>query len=338
MAGTPLRGGISKGASGAPSRPAGGRAHESATVPQSPSRSAPPEGGDRRGAPRTEEDDAPRGGEEVRSVESDDNVEVEIQPRPRRGAAVEGSDGNGTSPLVAKIKELIKQTPFAKWRRAGEELRSGSLHPHPREIWEYLYAIDIPTGVLVFRSCQPINNEYTRGGYTVTPIGPESFTIETRPRGWTGREITDPFRASSSPKEVRQVLADGQIAADIFRQVRELMRAYQRERKQKFEQESIAIVKALLSGTRSIPFDKWKRVDADAKTLHYQAEIDLVAVEVSRVGNEDDAAYQILLRQEELSFKNFDASTARQFFELIESSATNAKLLELSKLLEGAGF
>lgn len=242
-------------------------------------------------------------------------------------------------PVLQKIRGLLSQAKPDKWRSGGEELNTKAKYPRHLDTWEQVLAIDMADGILVLRSSLPVKCEYLVGGYTLTPVALENYTVEMRAKGWNLRELVDPYYRNTGRKDKRcDVLLEGSMAGVLYREIRTLVESFIRERKRSFEEECMDLVRRLPDVIPTTKAESWERV-IEKNALRFAGTVENIQIEVSKTTTDGKDHYDAKLCREELTSKNTVINNmAKDLFDKIDSLGKNAKLNELSKLLEGAGF
>ena len=165
--------------------------------------------------------------------------------KPATHSEAEGSKGPGG--LLEKIKTTLANTPAERWEQGGEDLDPSKKHQRAQESWEQLYCTDTKTGVLVLRYSIPVVSNFFAGGYSFVESGIPRYLIELRPRGWTPRMIIDPhYRGAGAAERSHQVLADGDVARQLYIEVHTAIKQYRESLRRDFNDS----VERLIAGIR----------------------------------------------------------------------------------------
>lgn len=242
------------------------------------------------------------------------------------------------NPILEKIKVVLKSTDPGKWSRAGNQLQSDALYPKALDTWEHLYTLDIPNGVLVLRASTPVESKFVRGGYQISPRAAERFTIELRAQGWSPRELIDPYyRMSQKGSAKFETLAEGQYVRELFVDIQFRYRDHTRSRQDDLSIRAAEIIESFSVGKRAIEAADWNQVVSEPGRSVFQATIDGIGVEISKVTNQDLDSFHSTFSRDSLQYRIDSTRALKELFLAVEEKTRLAQLEALSKILEPLG-
>lgn len=252
----------------------------------------------------------------------------------------------GESPLLTKVKDLLKRADPGKWRREGEELDLDRKYPQQRDSWEKSYSISINNGILVIRSTQPVKCAYFGGGYTITPLGNPVYTVEIKASSFNARDVVEPGQrtttsAVSGPAQKVEVLAEGRVAETIYELVHTTVRKHLDDQREGFEHDAQELFDKLLNRDRELTSESWDKTEKEEKegpVVTYTATISGMKTEVSRRVQGSSERYSVTFNRGGLKQERKEGAQIRELFEIVEDAARNVRLMALSKVLEGVVF
>ena len=101
--------------------------------------------------------------------------------------------------------------------------------------WEELFCTDTKNGVLVLRRSTPLVSNFFGGGYTFSEQGLPRFFVEIRSRGWAPKMLIDPYyRSSGGVDKSYRILAEGDVARQLYMEVEGSVREYRDSLKRDF--------------------------------------------------------------------------------------------------------
>ncbi|MCO6429263.1 MAG: hypothetical protein J5J00_00245 [Deltaproteobacteria bacterium] len=254
-------------------------------------------------------------------------------------AQAAGAEEQSKNPLMAKIQSTISQSDPEKWERYGDDLNTEGKYQKPRDAWEIVYCINIPNGILAFRSSQPLTSQYFGGGYTLTPLSSERYTVELRPRAWDPRTLIDPyFRAALEKDRQFQLLADGDVARQVFMQIKATIESFSGERREEIKHQIEQLAANITDRTAASSAEEWRKDSPNFDTTEYHSSFDGVDVTVSFTKKNGIDNYRLTFCKDKVAVKTVDAAVAKSIFEAVEEKQAQAALEALSKVLDGAGF
>ncbi len=251
----------------------------------------------------------------------------------------EDSEGQGQSPVLLKIKEILKSTDPNRWGRAGAALNPNSTYPKALENWEQVYTLDLPNGVLVLRSSTPVDCKFVRGGFLFTPKAAERFLIELRPQGWNPKELIDPYHRGgvSRGEKKHETLAEGQYARELFMDVKDRYEKHTRTKQEDLNAVTANLLESLAYGRTAIRLEDWEQTTSEISRSVYQGKIDGVSIELSKVINEGLDSYHAVCSRDGLQTRVSATRALQDLYLRVEEVVRLSQLEALSKILEPLG-
>lgn len=235
--------------------------------------------------------------------------------------------------LYQKIKKLIEISEESKFISYDERLNLDKTYPKPRKTWEIVHTVKINDGNLVFRESTPLAAIYITGGYQLKEADEPRYTIELRPEGWDAIEIVDPFRITSEyANKEYEILAEGDLAKDLVKQVQEKLYIYNSHAKEEFKQvviEKLEYIKKHMQETNGI----WKKRE-DAQAMIYSATFDDIMLHICKEKTQYSANYFIYAKKKQIAVKIDDRNLSSELYDLIDKLSEVTGLINLEKALE----
>ncbi len=244
-----------------------------------------------------------------------------------------------TSPLFLKIRDTLTNSDPAKWDKYGEDLKSDVKHPKSYDKWDIAYCIDLPNGLLTFRSSQNVISEYFGGGYTLKPDGIITYFIELRPRSWDPRTLIDPFFRSTLEKDKQyKPLADGEVAKELYELIENTYVNFSSQKKRGITESIQHLANNIIQIATEGEIAQWQRNESQENKVSFTATINEVNAEIIRTKRLDLFAYELILSRDTVSSQIKDPTLAKDLFNLLEDKTKNAALEALQDVLDEAGF
>ncbi len=267
----------------------------------------------------------------------DDMIEI---PEDDSWASSTPDESSGVDRLFNEIKMILAEADPAKWEQGGEELNASQKYPRALDVWERVFARDIPNGVLVLRSSQVTKSQFFGGGYSIVPTGGVSYTVELKPKGWNAKVMVDPYnRVQGRNEGVTQILVEGDLAETLFKHVKTTFENHHSRLRKDFEDQVKELLKNLRKRVAETPKDKWEKIETDKRLMSYVAYFDGIKVELQRTGAEPQSStYKLMLSKESLKAKPIEGIEAKELFNTIVDVEKKTALMQLKKILDGAGL
>lgn len=245
-------------------------------------------------------------------------------------------DTNKKLPVIERIKQILSATPAERWEQGGEPLDADKKYQRPQECWEEVFCTDTKTGVLVLRKSTPITSNFYGGGYVFAVASEPRFLVELRARGWAPKMLIDPnFRASPSANKNCQVLAEGRVAAELYREIAHMVATFREEQRRDFNDSVSRLLANINEQIQETSADDWQEAEsAEPGFTGYRGEIDGLVVDVSSIVRDQTAGYYMSFSQHGLRWHCRDSVLCREIFTLVDESLKSAGLEQLGKVLE----
>jgi hypothetical protein len=236
--------------------------------------------------------------------------------------------------LLQKIKDLLASADPDTWRKGGDEFVSGRVQDKPRQTWEEIYSLEISKGTLVFRRSTPLKSEFLGRGFVLTRAGNPEYFVELRAKGWHHSELTDPYKRSRNTDNAFTLLAETNIAEELYAYVTDSYNSYHNQKQAEFDREVYTILKLLPEKLQNDASHSWEQVQVDDMEVKFVGKSNEIQIEVSRKKENGRFFYSLVgKRLRELS-KVRDEALAKEIFEAVEELGQTSRLLTLSKALE----
>ena len=249
----------------------------------------------------------------------------------------QGGEG-GTKAVVSlldKIRNTLANTAPERWEQGGEPLDAKRRFPRSRETWEQVYLTDTKSGTLVLRSSTPISNNFFSGGYTFSEAGPSRFLIELRGRGWSPKALLDPsFRGGGGIEREVQVLAEGDIAEQLYREVEAIVRQYRESLRRDFNDSVARLTANMKEAIGETTAADWQVVEGDVGVRGYRTEINNLTVTVACLTSDVSTSFSLTVGRSGLVWQCRDPFLMQEAFKLVDESVKTASLEHLGKVLD----
>jgi len=253
--------------------------------------------------------------------------------KPAIHSEAEGSKGPGG--LLEKIKTTLANTPAERWEQGGEDLDPSKKHQRAQESWEQLYCTDTKTGVLVLRYSIPVVSNFFAGGYSFVESGIPRYMIELRPRGWTPRMIIDPhYRGAGAAERSHQVLADGDVARQLYIEVHTAIKQYRESLRRDFNDSVERLIAGIREQVQMTAADDWQAVEGEDKYTGYRADINGMTVTVGCLIKALSAMHSMNFSKYGLKWDCRDSNLCKEIFAVVDESVRQSSLEQLGKVLD----
>lgn len=255
-------------------------------------------------------------------------------------AVKSGGDKSAVTPgsqralILEKIHALIDRADPDSWRHGGDRLRPDTHLLKPQKTWEEVFTQDIEKGTLVFRCSIAVTCEFLGRGFKPVPVSDPQYTVELRARGWHHSELTDPNRRSQLSDRTCHILAEGDIAVELFQHVEETFASFHCARQAEFDKQANVLASLLPSRLEEETVNSWDRNEVSPDEVHYTSLIDDCTVDVHRTIVDGREVYGITVSQRNLTSEIADLELVREVFTAVEELGQTSRLMTLSKALE----
>lgn len=249
-------------------------------------------------------------------------------------------EGGGDAPrqsggLLEKIKTTLANTPADRWEQGGEELDTGKRYQRARETWEQLFCTDTKTGVLVLRCSMPVVSNFFAGGYSFTESGVSRYTVELRPRGWTPKMILDPsFRGAQASARSVQVLAEGEIARQLYAEVQFAVKQHRESLRRDFNDSVERLNASIREQVQTTAAEDWQPVEGEQGFTGYRADVNGITVTVGSTVRERSSSYSMSFSKYGLKWECRDGNLCKDIFSIVDESVRQSSLEQLGKVLD----
>ena len=241
----------------------------------------------------------------------------------------------GVVTLLDKIRNTLANTAPERWEQGGEPLDAKRRFPRARETWEEVYFTDTKSGTLVLRSSTPISNNFFSGGYTFSAAGVTRYLIELHGRGWSPKALLDPaFRGSGGMERAVQVLAEGEIAEQLYREVEGIVRQYRGSLRRDFNDSVARLTANMREAIGETTAADWQVVEGDVGVKGYRTEINNLTVTVACATSDVSTSYSLTVGRSGLVWQCRDPFLMQEAFNLVDESVKTASLEHLGKVLD----
>ncbi len=247
------------------------------------------------------------------------------------------AEGDTAKPsgLLEKIKATLANTPADRWEQGGEALDSSKRYQRSQETWEQLFCTDTKTGVLVLRCSTPVVSNFFAGGYSFTEASVSRYSVELRPRGWAPKMILDPgFRGTQATARQVQVLAEGDVARQLYMEVQAAVRQHQDSLRRDFNdsvERLSANIREQIQGTAA---EDWQSVEGEAGYTGYRADVNSMTVTVGCIVRDRSSQHSMTFTKYGLRWDCRDMNLCKEVFTMVDESVRQASLEQLGKVLE----
>lgn len=247
----------------------------------------------------------------------------------------EPAPGKGTVSLLDKIRNTLANTAPERWEQGGEPLDTARRFPRSQETWEQVFFTDTKSGTLVLRSSTPVSNNFFGGGYSFSAAGPSRFFIELRGRGWSPKALLDPsFRGAGGIEKATQVLAEGDIAEQLYLEVELIVKQYRESMRRDFNDSVARLTANIKEAIGETTAADWQIVEGDVGVKGYRTEINNLTVTVACMKNDISTAYSMTVGRAGLVWQCRDPFIMQEVFTLVDESVRTASLEHLGKVLD----
>ena len=237
--------------------------------------------------------------------------------------------------LLDKIRATLANTAPERWEQGGEPLDTNRRFPRSRETWEQVFFTDTKNGTLVLRSSRPLSSNYHGGGYAFSEAGPPRFMIELRGRGWSPKALLDPsFRGAGGIEQPAQMLAEGDIAEQLFREIEVMVKQFRESQRRDFNDAVARLTSNIKESIGETRADDWQPVDGDVGVRGYRTEINNLTVTVACLVTDVSSQYSLSVSRHGLVWACRDPFLMQEAFNLVEESVKTASLEHLDKVLD----
>jgi hypothetical protein len=258
-----------------------------------------------------------------------------MDDKTKPDGADEGAAKGSSATLLEKIRQTLSSTAAERWEQGGERLDANRRFQRPQERWEQVFCTDTKSGVLVLRSSQPITTNFHGGGYHFAAVGSARYTIELRGRGWSPRALLDPsFRGSGGIEKSCQVLAEGDVAKELFAEVEQIVRQHRETMRRDFNDSVARLTANIREHIGETTAADWQNVEGDFGFRGYRTEINGITVTVGSASNDLSTSYSLTLGKFGLVWYCRDPFLMQEVFKLVDESVKTASLEQLGKVLE----
>ncbi len=274
--------------------------------------------------------------------EKDDSTPSSSAPaNPTSNDSKKDKEVPTTDANLERIRRLLISTEPEKWRVGGADLTELLRFARPRNVYEQILVRDIEQGSLALHMIQPIACQYLPGGYQFIPNGPARYSIEVRDRIFDADKAVDPKYSAAQKGKRCDILATGEIAKNLFNQIRDVIRSFSKNKQKVFETKAVSIVNTIIDRVEQSDFSDWQKTkEATEKTdsLCYSTQIEGVTVEVIKTTEQWESSFSILIRDEKMLYDRATPNLSRAAFQALEKLDQNSQIEKLGEALTGLGF
>lgn len=263
-----------------------------------------------------------------------------MSDKPKDDKSDIGADSNAggaasSMTLIEKIKHTLSSTAPERWEQGGEPLDTSRRFQRAQNTWEEIYSTDTKTGVLVLRSSTPLGSNFFAGGYNFSPAGPARYLIELRGRGWSPKMLLDPaFRGAGGVERSVQILAEGDIAQQLFREVEQIVKSFRETMRRDFNDSVARLMSNLKDNIGETEAGDWSSVEGDVGYKGYRTEINGLTLTIGSISNDLSTSYSLNLSRMGLVWHCRDPFIMQEIFTIVDESVRTASLEQLGKVLE----
>ena len=241
----------------------------------------------------------------------------------------------GVVSLLDKIRNTLANTAPDRWEQGGETLDPKRRFPRSRETWEQVFYTDTKSGALVLRASTPISNNFFSGGYTFSGAGPTRFLIELHGRGWSPKALLDPaFRGAGGVERTVQVLAEGDIAEQLYLEVEGIVKQHRESQRRDFNDSVARLTANIKEAIDETTAADWQVVEGDVGVKGYRTEINNLTVTVACLASDVSTSYSLTVGRFGLLWHCRDPFLMQEAFKLVDESGKTASLEHLGKVLD----
>jgi hypothetical protein len=180
-----------------------------------------------------------------------------------------------------------------------------------------------------------VSNNFFGGGYSFTPAGPSRFFIELRGRGWSPKALLDPaFRGAGGIEKATQVLAEGDIAEQLYLEIELIVKQYRESLRRDFNDSVARLTSNIKDAIGETTAADWQIVEGDVGVKGYRTEINNLTVTVACLKNDVSTAYSMSVGRSGLVWQCRDPFLCQEVFTLVDESVRTASLEHLGKVLD----
>ena len=247
----------------------------------------------------------------------------------------DAAQSKGAISLLDKIRNTLSNTAPERWEQGGDPLDTTRRFPRSQETWEQVFFTDTKSGTLVLRSSTPVSNNFFGGGYSFSAAGPSRFLIELRGRGWSPKALLDPaFRGAGGIEKPAQVLAEGDIAEQLYLEIELIVKQYRESMRRDFNDSVARLVASIKEAIGETTAADWQVVEGDVGVRGYRTEINNLTVTVACMRNDISTAYSMTVGRSGLVWQCRDPFLIQEVFTLVDESVKTASLEHLGKVLD----
>lgn len=236
--------------------------------------------------------------------------------------------------LLEKINTILEKTDPESWKKGGYPVDPEERFEKPRKTWEELYTLDIPAGTLVLRCSTPVKSEFVGRGFGLVPIAPPNFTTEIRASGWHFTELTDPYKRSRLSDRSCTVLAEGQIAEELYLKVDDSYLNHFADIQDAFDNESYDFISRLPGRLKDETLSDWDRKEDTPGEVYYHGIVDDLEVEVGHLYIDGREQFSCTVTRDKTESEITDYGLIKELYIAIEEVGQTSRLATLSKALE----
>lgn len=236
--------------------------------------------------------------------------------------------------LLDKIRHILHKTNPEYWKKGGAPLDEDERFEKPRQNWEEVYCLDIPTGVLVLRRSTPLRSQFAGRGFQLFYNDIPRYTTEIRAAGWHHTELTDPYKRSQNSDRTKTILAEGEIGKDIYYYVENVYNGHFGKLQSDFDKKTYELVCSLPLRLKKETLDNWERVEDDDGEIHYISVIDEFKVDVSIIRLDGRDKYKVKVSKKQLKTSIDNQGIAEELFKSVEELGQTSRLMTLTRSLE----
>lgn len=242
------------------------------------------------------------------------------------------------NPVLTRVKAMLSSTDPGRWMQFADSLDVDFRFPKKRESWERLYALEITGGILALRSSQKVRSNYYSGGYALSPIGPEIYTVEIRSRAWNPKALVDEYHSSAHTNSLPyQTLIEGEDARELFSEIANVLADYASGRQERFLSEIEEILEKIMPVLDGMSSESWEKYNDPEGNVEYKGRIGDLSVVCRKMRNGNYITHSLIFSNEEFSTEGSYGTTAAAVFEHIDGLSRDAALLAFSQVLEEMG-
>lgn len=268
-------------------------------------------------------------------------VDLEAQNNPGNPEQKElDSDTLSSNPVLKKIGRLLTNSSAQEWKSGGALLTAELRIPRPIQIHEFVYIRDLGEKSLIARVATPVTCQYAAGGYRLIPVTAGAYFIEIRDRVFDPDKLVDPKYTSNFKGKFHEILASGDVARKLFRDIHALVRGNSKNFQREFEEKAQKSFDALLDCIEKGEISEWRNEAAiiDGRdTTTYSFEHNELQFSSIRSVEGWDAQYELQIKQNKFEMIK-SGSMPKLIFNALEKMQQNSQLGFLEKKLLELGL